>query len=149
MWRRILNCILIHRKMSLADALLADLDGLSDDEARSPSPGPEASSSMPPPGLPNQGKRPASAMEVDDGEGSGNEDERDDMKLEDGTDAVGFVPEGGVRPADELDKEEVEKTDMKGVEDVKKVAKLAGSQKLQDVLAVRAFTLVVRVLAKW
>lgn len=136
--------------MSLADALLADLDGLSDDEARSPSPGPEASSSsMPPPGLPNKGKRPASAMEVDDGEGGENEDEGDGMKLEDGTSAVGFVPEGGVRPADELDKEEVEKTDMKGVEDVKKVARLAGSQKLRDVLAVRAFTLVVRVLAKW
>ncbi|KIR32948.1 U4/U6 small nuclear ribonucleoprotein PRP31 [Cryptococcus deuterogattii MMRL2647] len=122
--------------MSLADALLADLDGLSDDEAGSPSPGREASSSsMPPPNLPNQGKRSASAMEVGDGEGGEDEDEGDDMKLEDGTSAVGFVPEGGVRPADELDKEEVEKTDMKGVEDVKKVAKLAGSQKLQDILA--------------
>lgn len=144
-----MNCIFICRKMSLADALLADLDGLSDDEAGSPSPGREASSSsMPPPNLPNQGKRSASAMEVGDGEGGEDEDEGDDMKLEDGTSAVGFVPEGGVRPADELDKEEVEKTDMKGVEDVKKVAKLAGSQKLQDILAVSAFNLAVKALAK-
>lgn len=143
-----MNCIFIHRKMSLADALLADLDGLSDDEARSPSPGSEASSSsMPPPNLPDHRKRSAGAMEVDDGEGGEDEDEGDDMKLEDGRSAVGFVPEGGVRPADELDKEEVEKTDMKGVEDVKKVAKLAGSQKLQDILAVSAFNLAVKVLA--
>lgn len=143
-----MNCIFIHRKMSLADALLADLDGLSDDEARSPSPGREASSlSMPPPNLPDHRKRSAGAMEVDDGEGGEDEDEGDDMKLEDGRSAVGFVPEGGVRPADELDKEEVEKTDMKGVEDVKKVAKLAGSQKLQDILAVSSFNLAVKVLA--
>ncbi|KAK8869526.1 hypothetical protein IAR55_000092 [Kwoniella newhampshirensis] len=123
--------------MSLADALLADLDGLSDEEAGSPEPTPQASSSkgaMLPPPLPSAGgssaKRPAIAMDVDD------DDDGDDdgMTLEDGTSAVGFVPEGGVRPADELDAEEVEKTDMAGLEDVGKVAKLMTGKKLKEVL---------------
>ncbi|WWD16212.1 hypothetical protein CI109_100638 [Kwoniella shandongensis] len=124
--------------MSLADALLADLDGLSDEEAGSPEPTPQASSSkgsMLPPPLPVAGgsgaKRPAAAMEVDDEDG----DEEDGMTLEDGTSAVGFVPEGGVRPADELDAEEVEKTDMAGLEDVSKVARLMTGTKLKEVLA--------------
>jgi U4/U6 small nuclear ribonucleoprotein PRP31 len=49
---------------------------------------------------------------------------------------MGIVPEGGVRPAEELDEAEVEKADMTGVEDVGKVAKLAGGRKLRDIMAV-------------
>ncbi len=120
--------------MSLADSLLADLDGLSDDEDPSPPPQPIASSSkgsMLPPPLPsklngNGTKRPA--------EDEGDEDE--DMKLENVVSAVGFVPEGGVRPADELDAEEVENTDLAGVEDVGKVARLMMGKKLKEVLSV-------------
>ncbi|TYJ54331.1 hypothetical protein B9479_004996 [Cryptococcus floricola] len=135
--------------MSLADALLADF---SDEEERSPSPAPEqsSSSSAAPPDLsfPGSGtnKRPASAMDLDTvgeedginkgGEGDGGEGEGDGdgLTLEDGTSAVGYVPEGGVKPAEELDVEDVERTDMMGFEDVGKVAKLAGSRKLQDVI---------------
>jgi U4/U6 small nuclear ribonucleoprotein PRP31 len=120
--------------MSLADSLLADLDGFSDEGA--PSPEPSSSKTLPPgkglmlpPPLPSMAaqKRPAE-----------DEDEDGDMeiKLENGDSAVGFVPEGGVRPAEELDEAEVEKADMTGVEDVGKVAKLAGGRKLRDIMAV-------------
>ena len=58
----------------------------------------------------------------------------DDLHMEDGTSAVGFVPEGGVRPAEELDADEVEETDLTDVEDVSAVAKLLGSKRLTEVL---------------
>ncbi|OCF36359.1 U4/U6 small nuclear ribonucleoprotein PRP31 [Kwoniella heveanensis BCC8398] len=139
--------------MSLADSLLADLDGLSDDEtpARSPSPqpvaGPSSSSrgaggAMLPPPIPlgnfNK-KRSALEMDLDNDIRVKREPEEDDdddgMTLEDGTSAVGYVPEGGVRPADELDADEVEQTDMAGVEDISNVAKLITGKKLKEVLA--------------
>jgi hypothetical protein len=124
--------------MSLADSLLADLDGFSDEEDAQ-SPGPSSSKALPatgkglmlPPPVPAKAlqKRTAEALEED-------EDEDMEVKLEDGTSAVGYVPEGGVRPADELDEEEVEKADMTGIEDVSRVAKLAGGKKLRDIMAV-------------
>ncbi len=119
--------------MSLADSLLADLDGLSDDESP-PSPSqPQASSSkgsMLPPPLPVKTNGVKRSVEPE-------EDEDEDMAFENGVNAVGFIPEGGVRPADELDAEEVEATDMAGVEDVGKVAKLMTGKKLKEVLWVR------------
>ncbi|WRT67443.1 uncharacterized protein IL334_004414 [Kwoniella shivajii] len=138
--------------MSLADSLLADLDGFSDDEGRGPSPSPEREQptagpstskgfglgSMLPPPLPSKAKRTASEMDVDDGDannGEDDEEEDDGLTLENGASAVGFVPEGGVRPAEELDADEVEQTDMKDVEDVAKVAKLMTGKKLKEVLA--------------
>lgn len=119
--------------MSLADNLLADLDGLSDDEV----PAPAASSSMLPPPLPGTKRSLADDLEDDDG----------DMKMEDGSSAVGFVPEGGVRPAEELDAEEVEATDLAGVEDVAKVAKLMTGSKLKEILEVRLPTILRSVQA--
>ena len=120
--------------MSLADSLLADLDGLSDDEDPSPPSHHQASGSkgsMAPPPLPakvNGNKRPAEEDEDLDG----------DLTMENGLSATGFVPEGGVRPADELDIEEVENTDLTGVEDVGKVARLMTGKKLKEVLSVRS-----------
>ncbi|WOO81316.1 U4/U6 small nuclear ribonucleoprotein Prp31 [Vanrija pseudolonga] len=126
--------------MSLADSLLADLDGLSDDEpevqapAASSSKGPGLMLPPPPPirGAPSGGsslKRSlADDLEDEDEEADG------DLKMEDGTSAVGFVPEGGVRPTDELDADEVERTDLTGVADVSKVAKLMHGKKLKEVL---------------
>lgn len=147
--------------MSLADALLADLDGLSDDGGPSDhdEPQPQASSSsskpsaggfgamLPPPvpakalnsignGNGNAGKRPAAALEDDLDEDMGGDGNEGEDKLENGMSAVGYVPEGGVRPADELDADEVEKTDMAGVEDVGKVAKLLSGKKLKEVIKV-------------
>ena len=119
--------------MSLADSLLADLDGLSDDETPSPPPQPRSTGSkgsMLPPPLPakiNGNKRPAEEDEDLDG----------DLTMEDGPSGIGFVPAGGVRPADELNIEEVENTDLTGVEDVGKVARLMTGNKLKEVLSVR------------
>ncbi|ORY22575.1 hypothetical protein BCR39DRAFT_551324 [Naematelia encephala] len=112
--------------MSLADTLLADLDDLSDDEPDIKPSSPGASGSMLPPPLPAKAlgaKRSASELEGDD----------EDMEKP--TIEPGFVPDGGVRPADELDQEEVEKTDLKGVADVSSVAKLISGKKLKEVLA--------------
>ncbi|EIW66328.1 hypothetical protein TREMEDRAFT_35229 [Tremella mesenterica DSM 1558] len=64
-----------------------------------------------------------------------NDGDGDDMRMENGQSAVGYVPEGGARPAEELDQEEVEKTDMAGVEDVGKIAKLMTGNKLKEILS--------------
>ena len=45
------------------------------------------------------------------------------------------LPEGGVRPADELDADEVEATDTAGIADVGTVARLAGSRAFKQCLA--------------
>lgn len=144
--------------MSLADSLLADLDGLSDEEEEVSQP--QASSSKPtmaaqpstkgamlPPPIPAKAlngsslKRSSLAADLedddeDDGDTEMAEEEGDGVKLENGISAVGYVPEGGVRPADELEPEEVEKTDLKDVEDVGKVAKLLSGKKLSEILKV-------------
>lgn len=134
--------------MSLADSLLADLDDLSDEEQ---SPQPVASSSragpssgpglMLPPPLPSKSlKRPATDDLESNGNGNGhgvgNGGDGMEEEDEDGDIPMGFVPEGGVRPAEELDAEEVEQSDLTGVEDVSKVAKLMMGTKLPEVLAV-------------
>lgn len=116
--------------MSLADELLADLDGLSDDghvSEQETTAQPEAGPSKP------------RAVE-----GDNNEDEEDEdmdqgnveagAKLADGTSATGYVPSGGVRPADELDRDEVEGMNLQVVEDVESVVKLHRSRKLLETL---------------
>ncbi|ORX33869.1 hypothetical protein BD324DRAFT_584604 [Kockovaella imperatae] len=72
-----------------------------------------------------------------DGEVDGDEDDGDDdvdMNGEGGV-KMGFVPEGGVRPADELDEEVVNQTDLTDIEDIGEVAKLIHSKKLKEILA--------------
>ena len=119
--------------MSLADSLLADLDDLSDDEQPQQSTsqaGPSSGSGlMLPPPLPLKSLK--RSLE-DDLQMNGEEEEEDGQ----GDVSMGFVPEGGVRPAEELDAEEVEQSDLTGVEDVGKVAKLMMGTKLPEVLAV-------------
>lgn len=138
--------------MSLADALLADFDGFSDDgggsdhedsapvasSSTSTAAPPKASpfGSMGPPPLPNKlvagQKRLADALD-----GGADDDDMDgDGALENGQSTVGFVPEGGTRPAEELDAEDVEKTDLTKVEDVNKVSKLISGKRLRDVIQV-------------
>ena len=136
--------------MSLADALLADLDGLSDDgglsdnETSAPQASTSTSTSKPaadspfgsmgPPPLPAKAiagqKRLAAALD------GGNLDDEEDDAME-GEVGAGFVPEGGVRPADELDAEDVENTDLTNVEDVNKVSKLVSGKRLREVVEVR------------
>lgn len=117
----------------LADELLADLDGLSDNEEEYQEDAqPEASSSTAPT---NGGvKRKATS----DADMSDDDDEGEEGEGEDGKEEVGLVLEGGVKPADELDAEDVQQMELGGVEDVKKIAKLDGSKRMGDILKVRS-----------
>lgn len=118
----------------LADELLADLEGLSegeedykDDEPEQGQAGPSTSNGA---GL----KRKAPGDEDD--EMSEGDDEAE--TAEDGKGEVGsLVLDGGVKPAEELDAEEVQRMELGNVEDVRKVAKLYGSKRMNDILKVR------------
>lgn len=132
--------------MSLADSLLADLDGLSDGDntpepeafetgvaGPSTSSGPASGSMLPPP-VPNNAAARAKRLAAElDGEG-GESDEEMGEEGEGGF-SLGAIPSGGVRPADELDEEEVKRTDMSAMEDVGKVAKLLSGKKLKEIIA--------------
>lgn len=118
----------------LADELLADLDDLDGDEEQydneelTPPIQSVANGSAP-------GKRKAQAgsdEEMSDGEAGGEGGQ--------GEEAVGgLVLEGGVKPAAELDVEEVQRMELKGVEDVGKIAKLEGSKRMNDILKVSPY----------
>lgn len=120
--------------MSLADSLLADLDGLSDGEPEEVQASSSNGGMMPPPPLPSKGTKRSLLDDLEDDDDLDGGD--GDLKMEDGTSAAGYVPEGGVRPADELDQDEVNRTDLAGIEDVAKVAKLMTGKKLKEVLEV-------------
>ncbi|KAA1466266.1 Nop domain-containing protein [Dentipellis sp. KUC8613] len=108
----------------LADELLADLDGLSDDGEEYKEEEPEASSA------PSNGlKRKASTSDI---EMSGGEEEGAEQA--EGKEVGGLVLEGGVRPAEELDAEEVQRMELGGIDDVTKIAKLEGSKRMADIL---------------
>lgn len=115
----------------LADELLADLDGLSDGEEDYPEEEPAQSTSTAAAATNGAKRKATSDAEMSDeeeGEGEG----------EDGEGAVGgLVLEGGIKPADELDAEDVRQMELGRVEDVKKIAKLDGSKRMTDILKVR------------
>ena len=115
----------------LADELLADLEGFSDggegfeeEEELAPSTSNGA--------LQTGTKRKATEgldEEMSDDEEGGEDGE--------GEQQVGLVLEGGMRPADELDAEDVQQMELGGVEDVSKIAKLYGSKRMNDIIRVR------------
>lgn len=119
----------------LADELLADLDGLSGDEneeeqqeqreSGAPSSAQVSESSS------SGQKRKAEEIESDEemleGEGEGGEEEE-------GQEIGGLVLEGGVKPADELDAEDVQQMELGAIDDISKIAKLEGSKRMTDVL---------------
>ncbi|KAI6134867.1 hypothetical protein EV401DRAFT_2052418 [Pisolithus croceorrhizus] len=114
----------------LADELLADIEGFSDAEEdghedNKETPGGTRGSA------PNALKRKAEDdIDMSDLEGDGA-----DESGADGAGAVeGFVLEGGVRPAEELDAEDVQQMDLGGIEDVSSIAKLEGSKRMADIL---------------
>jgi U4/U6 small nuclear ribonucleoprotein PRP31 len=110
----------------LADELLADLDLLSDS-------GDEYSEE---PGTSNGTKRKAASdpdADMSDAEGAEEGGE--------GEERGGLVLEGGIKPADELDAEDVQQMELGGVEDVGKIAKLEGSKRMVDILNVSFPTL--------
>lgn len=116
----------------LADELLADLDGLDDDvddyndeESKENEVGYSTETTR---------KRKA--------EGSDDEiadDEAGDTGENQG--AEGMVLAGGIRPAEELDAEDVQAMDLGGIADVSKIAKLGGSKRMLDILKVRLLTM--------
>jgi U4/U6 small nuclear ribonucleoprotein PRP31 len=110
--------------MPRLDDDLLDLEGLSDDGGEPD----QNDTSMPPPPVPP--KRKADAMEDDDDELSDIDDEPEDEE------AGGLVLEGGVKPAEELDAEDVQRMELGTVEDVSKVAKLHGSKRMTEILKV-------------
>ena len=112
---------------ALADELMADLDGLSDAGDDYNDDEPEQG------GLSNELKRKATA---DDGAMSEDGEEENGGEAE-GT--AGMVLEGGVKPAEELDAEEVQRMELGGVDDVRTVARLEGSRRMAEILGVRFF----------
>jgi hypothetical protein len=88
---------------------------------------------LPPSTLP--AKRKALEQSLDGLGGSGEGDDDNDMG-EGQQQQLLAVPAGGIRPAEELDQDVVDKMDLAGVEDVRTVAKLLGSRRLEDTLRV-------------
>jgi U4/U6 small nuclear ribonucleoprotein PRP31 len=117
----------------LADELLADLDGLSDgeedyqEEQEVTNISPTNGSSL------NGLKRKAENLGSDDEMPDNEEQEGGADQQEIGS----LVLEGGMKPAEELDAEEVQRMELGGIADVSKVAKLEGSKKMVDILKVR------------
>jgi U4/U6 small nuclear ribonucleoprotein PRP31 len=60
-------------------------------------------------------------------------DDPDGKRLEVGA----LVLEGGIKPAEELDVEDVQRMELGAIEDVNKIAKLEGSKRMADILKVR------------
>ena len=105
----------------LADKLLADLDGLSDADD-------DDMQVQPSSGSPSHKRKAQSDDDTSDPEEQGQESQRD----------VGLlVLEGGIKPADELDAEDVQQMELGSVEDVTKIAKLYSSKRMNDILTVR------------
>ncbi|KAJ6539190.1 Nop domain-containing protein [Mycena capillaripes] len=110
----------------LADELLADLDGLSDDgeEYNEQENTTEAATASTSNGLKRKAENAESDEEMTDEEGG----EGDQQEI------GGLVLPGGIKPADELDAEDVQQMELSGIEDVSKIAKLDGSKRMMDIL---------------
>ncbi|KAI6152058.1 hypothetical protein BKA82DRAFT_4106605 [Pisolithus tinctorius] len=113
----------------LADELLADIEGLSDGGEDGHQDNKE-----------DTGRTSGSALNAlkrkaeDDIDMSDLEEDVDEAGA-DGAGAVeGFVLEGGVRPAEELDAEDVQQMDLGGIDNVSSIAKLEGSKRMADIL---------------
>ncbi|KAG1863368.1 hypothetical protein C8R48DRAFT_708135 [Suillus tomentosus] len=112
----------------LADELLADIDDLSDggaEEYEESAPAAASSTSNGTNGLKRKAVEDADMSEAEEG-AEGEEAEADETG--------GLVLEGGMKPADELDAEDVQRMDLGGIEDVDSVAKLEGSKRMADIL---------------
>jgi len=119
-----------HSIMSgLADELLADLEGFSDEGEGFEEEEPTPSTSN---GAVQAGTKRKAVEELD-------EDMSDEEGGEEGEgeQQPGLVLEGGVRPADELDVDDVQQMELGGVEDVSKIAKLYGSKRMNDIIKAR------------
>lgn len=111
---------------ALANELMADLDGLSDEDYNEEPEEPESSR-----GLKRKAATDPDDVMSEDGEGEA------DGETEGPT---GMVLEGGVKPAEELDSEEVQRMELSTVDDVRKVARLEGSRRMSEILSVCFFS---------
>jgi len=109
----------------LADELLADLDGLSDNEEYQD----QTEESAPH----NDLKRKAPLHDLMSEDEEGNSEDGNDVG---DTEVGALVLEGGMKPAEELDAEEVQRMELGAIADVGKVAKLDGSKRMNDILKV-------------
>lgn len=112
----------------LADELLADIDDLSDggaEEYEEPAPPAAPSTSNSTNGLKRKATEDADMSEAEE-DAEGEEAEADETG--------GLVLEGGMKPADELDAEDVQQMNLGEFEDVDSVAKLEGSKRMADIL---------------
>lgn len=112
----------------LADELLADLDALSDDEEYKE----ESTTTTSAAASSNNLKRKATNDDLMSEDEGGEEQGGEGGEQEIG----GLVLEGGVKPAEELDAEDVQQMELGSIADVGKVAKLEGSKRMVDILKV-------------
>lgn len=120
------------RMTSLADELMNDLDDLgSGSEDESFATGTHSESAITTQSTPTP--LTTSIKEEEDLSDGG-----DDIEL---TDEMYKVPEGGIKPAEELDQDQVNRMDLASISQVNKVAKLYGGKTLKDVLQVWLFRL--------
>ncbi|PPQ77307.1 hypothetical protein CVT25_010888 [Psilocybe cyanescens] len=124
----------------LADELLADLEGFSggENEEEEEEKQPQDPSSLPGPSS-NGLKRKSMGGDPDEDMSDDDEDQDQDGEAAKGADGKpmevgGLVLEGGIKPADELDAEDVQRMELGGIEDVSKIAKLEGSKRMNDIL---------------
>lgn len=114
----------------LADELLADLEGFSDEGEgfeEEEEPGPSTS---------NGTAQTSTKRKAAEGPDEDMSDEEEGGEEGEGEQQAGLVLEGGMRPADELDADDVQQMELGGVEDVSKIAKLYGSKRMNDILKV-------------
>ncbi|KAM5534873.1 hypothetical protein V8D89_011428 [Ganoderma adspersum] len=115
---------------ALADDLLADLEGLSGEENEYEDPEeqqPGANTSI------SAGVKRKAPPDEDDEMSDAEGEEAGEGDAE-GRAVGSLVLEGGVKPAEELDVEEVQRMELGAVEDVRKVAKLEGGKRMNDIL---------------
>lgn len=110
----------------LADELLADLEDNSGGE--------EQEQQQLVHSEPNAFKRKAVDSDHDMSAEDDDEqpDDPDSKRLEVGA----LVLDGGIKPAEELDVEDVQRMELGAIEDVNKIAKLEGSKRMTDILKV-------------
>ncbi|KAL1735827.1 hypothetical protein EV714DRAFT_233204 [Schizophyllum commune] len=111
----------------LADDLLNDLEGLSDDEQHEEEQEMQTEEAA---GPSKDLKRKADDAGLD----ADMSDEEGGEGQEESQEDPGFVPTGGIRPAEEFDAEDVQAMELLGVADVTKIAKLEGSKRMNDIL---------------
>ncbi|KAJ8595327.1 Nop domain-containing protein [Rhizopogon salebrosus TDB-379] len=108
----------------LADELLADIDDLSDGGDDEAVPAVQSTTNN------TNGLKRKATEDADMSEAEGEVEEGEG----EAEGSAGLVLEGGMKPADELDADDVQQMDLGGIEDVGSIAKLEGSKRMSEIL---------------